>query len=119
MAATIPQTMSGCRRRVLRWCEENGVTLDPCSSGLFLEAPVGSVMLSNGERRQLTHDWRDALEMISYGVQNIESDWDLSAWPDRATDPVTAGIVADYLEERNADPDLVEQYREVAYEGEL
>jgi hypothetical protein len=118
MNATMPKTMNGCRRWVQRWCEDNGVTLDPCSSGVYLVAPLGSVMVSNGERRQLTHDWRDAFDMVSYGITNLEADWDLSAWPNRATDPVTAGIVADYLEERGADEVLVEQYRDAAYEGE-
>ena len=100
-------------------CRDNQITIDRDNCFINLRCEVGWVFGANGEQTLYCHDWADAADRVSYGMPHLERDWDLSAWPDRATDPVTAGIVADYLEERDADPNLVEQYREVAYEGEL
>jgi hypothetical protein len=112
-----PQTESGARRALLKWCRATGVFFVRYDAHDYaLYAPIDFAFGANGERVMCSDDYRDLLDRASYGVAHMAPEFadTLAEWPDRQTDPVTAGIVADYLEERDAPEDLIEQYRDFA-----
>lgn len=108
------------RRSIERLAQRHGATLVQDAGQWILTAPLDHAWPNSGERRlyawTLADLWERCRGSVPYHMAPELADALADFGPERETDPVTAGIVADWLDDHAADEAIIEQYAGIVYD---